>query len=94
MITLVAMIVGGEACFALPFVIPRLFRPVILDAFGVTNFEFGTAISLYGTVAMISYFLGGPLADRFSVRALMSSSLAISAMGGVWLATIPALKCL
>lgn len=91
MATMAALVIAGEACFVLPFLIPRIFRPTLLDTLEITNFELGTAMSMYGMVAIVSYFLGGPLADRFSVRALMTFSLLASATGGMWFSTIPSL---
>ena len=38
---------------------------------------------------MLSYFPGGPLADRFSARALLTASLVATAAGGLVMATIP-----
>jgi len=84
-------VIAGEAIFTLPFIVPRVFRPTVLDVFGITNYEYGTALAVYGVVAMVSYFLGGPLADRFSLRLLMSTALFMSALGGIWLASIPSL---
>ena len=60
-----ALVMAGEAVFVLPFVIPRVFRPTLLDAFGIDNTQLGAAFSAYGLVAMASYGFGGPLADRF-----------------------------
>lgn len=76
------IIVAGEAIFMLPFVIPRLYRPLILEAWGVTNTEIGHAYAAYGVTAMVSYFLGGPLADRFHPRNLIAASLVATALGG------------
>lgn len=90
-LAMASLVIGAEACFTLPFLVPRIFRPTILDTFGLTNYEFGTAVSLYGIVAIFSYLMGGPLADRFSARALMASSLLASATGGLWFASIPSL---
>lgn len=87
---LFALICAGEAVFLLPFVLTRVFRPTFLDVFGVTNLQLGTAFSAYGIVAMVAYFAGGPLADRFSARRLMTVALIATAGGGVYLATIPA----
>ena len=70
---LLALIAAGEAVFFLPFVLARVFRPTLLDVFGITNLELGTAFSLYGVVAMVAYFAGGPLADRFSARTWMQT---------------------
>jgi MFS family permease len=88
-LVLAALIAAGEAVFLLPFVLARVFRPTFLDVFGITNLELGTAFSLYGVVAMAAYFAGGPLADRFSARRLMSTALIGTGAGGIILAGIP-----
>ena len=89
---LAALIAAGEAVFLLPFVLARVFRPTFLDVFGVTNLQLGTAFSLYGIVAMVSYFAGGPLADRFSARRLMTAALLATGLGGVVLTGIPSVR--
>ncbi|MDB4809911.1 MFS transporter [bacterium] len=89
---MLALIVAGEAVFFLPFVLPRIFRPTMLDVFQLTNLQLGIAFSVYGVVAMLSYFPGGPLADRFSARNLMSFALAATSLGGLVLALIPSLS--
>lgn len=86
---LLALIAAGEAVFFLPFVLARVFRPTLLDVFGITNLELGTAFSLYGVVAMVAYFAGGPLADRFSARRLMALALLATGLGGIVLAGFP-----
>ena len=93
-LTMLVIVLSGEAVFLLPFVVPRVFRPTLLDVFDITNLQLGTAFSLYGLVAMLSYFPGGPLADRFSVRKLMTSSLLVTSLGGVYFVTIPSLPAL
>ena len=52
--------------------------------FAITNLQLGTAFSVYGIVAMLAYFPGGALADRFSARTMMTSALVVSALGGIW----------
>ena len=91
---MLAIVLSGEAIFLLPFLVPRVFRPTLLDVYGITNLQLGTAFSLYGVVAMLSYFPGGLLADRFSVRKLMTSALLVTSLGGVYFATIPSLSAL
>ncbi len=88
------LIVTGEAIFFLPFVIARVFRPTLLEVFGLTNWQLGMAFSAYGIVAMLSYFPGGPLADRFAARKLMSLALASTAVGGLVMASLPDLNTL
>lgn len=87
-----ALVVAGEAIFSLPFILPRIFRPTILDVFAINNTQLGGAMSVYGVVAMVSYVLGGPLADRFSTRRMMALALVSTALGGMYLWTIPSFK--
>ena len=87
--TMLALIAAGEAVFLLPFVLIRIFRPTILDVFGINNLQLGLAFSVYGIVAMAAYFLGGPLADRFSSRKLMTLALVTTGSGGVFFALQP-----
>lgn len=88
-ITLVTLIIAAEAAFFLPFVIPRVFRPTLLDGFQISNTELGLWFSVYGIVAMISYLFGGVLADRFPARNLMASGLWLTSGGGVLMAMVP-----
>lgn len=79
----------GEFVFLLPFVVTRIFRPTFLKVFEINNLQLGTAFSLYGIVAMIAYFVGGPIADRFSPRKLLPTAILATAAGGFLMATIP-----
>ncbi|MCL5244701.1 MFS transporter [Cellulophaga sp. 20_2_10] len=83
------LILSGEAVFILPFVLARVFRPTVLEVFNLTNLELGTCFSVYGFVAMASYLLGGPIADKFSPRKLISVALFATALGGLVLAANP-----
>jgi len=83
------LILAGEAIFLLPFVVPRVFRGPLLDALSIDHSSLGRAFSVYGIVAMLSYALGGPLADRFPPRTMMATALATTALGGLVLATWP-----
>jgi len=86
---MLALVVAGELIFSLPFHVPRYFRPSVLEAFGFSNAAWGDVAAVYGVTAMLSYFPGGFVADRFSARVLMATSLAATAAGGVYLATLP-----
>ncbi len=57
-----------------PFLIPRLYRPLMLEAWGINNTTLGTAFAAYGIVAIISYLIGGPFADKYHPRTLIASS--------------------
>ncbi len=86
---LLLLIIAGESVFILPFVLSRVFRPTVLDVFNLDNIELGICFSIYGIVALFSYLLGGPLADRFSPRKLIAIALWMTALGGFLYATIP-----
>jgi len=88
-IFMLGLIVAAEAIFGLPFHIARFFRPTLLAVLGFTNTELGVAMGIYGVVAMLAYFPGGPLADRFSARKLMAASLIATSLGGLYFATFP-----
>ena len=77
-----SLILAGEGIFLLPFVIPRIFRPTLLHSLEITNLELGTCFSIYGVIAMVSYFFGGPMADKFSSKSLISSALILTGLGG------------
>ncbi len=83
------LIVAGESVFILPFVLSRVFRPTVLDAFGLDNVQLGICFSVYGIVALLSYLLGGPLADKFPPRKLIAVALWMTALGGLVYATFP-----
>lgn len=86
-----SLILAGEVIFVPAFHPGRYFRTSLLEAFEIDNLQFGQAISWYGVAAMISYGLGGPLADRFGTRPLMLGSLLATAAGSLYMATIPSL---
>lgn len=75
----------------LPFVVPRIFRPTYLETFQMTNMELGTCFSSYGIVALVSYLLGGFLADRFPPGKLMGVGLVLTALGGWYASTFPSI---
>lgn len=83
------LILAGEMIFSLPFHTARFFRPTLLDVFGFSNTQLGDIFAAYGATAMLAYFPGGLIADRFSTRALLSLSLVLTAAGGLYMATIP-----
>lgn len=88
-LSLLCIIFAGEAIFSLPFHIPRFFKPTVLQAFDISNTALGDAFAVYGLTAMLSYLPGGWLADRYSARHLMATSLLATAAGGLYLASFP-----
>lgn len=84
-----ALVVAGELIFALPFHVPRYFRASMLASFELSNAALGDVFAVYGVTAMLAYFPGGALADRLPARGLLIVSLLATALGGVYLATLP-----
>jgi len=91
---LLLLILAGESVFILPFVLARVFRPTVLDAFELTNVELGLCYSVYGLVAFLSYPFGGPLADKFAPRKLIAVALWMTALGGLVYAKFPSVGTL
>ena len=86
---LLLVILAGESAFILPFVLSRVFRPTVLDAFGLDNVQLGLCFSVYGVVALVSYLFGGPLADKYPPRKLIAMALWLTALGGLVYASFP-----
>jgi nitrate/nitrite transporter NarK len=86
-----ALIIAGEAIFLLPFILMRVFKPVIREAFLISDAKIGEAQALYGITAVLSYFFGGFIADTFEPRKLLSLSLLLTACGGFWMTMIPSI---
>ena len=86
---MLTLIFAGEIVFLLPFHTTRFFRPTLLEAFELTNTQLGDFFAAYGVLAMIAYFPGGALADRFSARSLLTASLVATSAGGLYMATYP-----
>ncbi|WP_422860292.1 MFS transporter [Flagellimonas sp. S174] len=91
---LILLILSGEAVFILPFVLPRIFRPTVLDVFQLDNVQLGLCFSIYGLVAIPSYLFGGPLADKYPPRKLIAIALWMTALGGLLYAQYPSLGTL
>ncbi|MEO1203149.1 MAG: MFS transporter [Pseudomonadota bacterium] len=83
------LVIAGEMVFGLPFHTARFFRPTLLEVFGFSNTELGDLFAVFGVTAMLSYFPGGALADRYEARSLMSVALIATGAGGLYMAMIP-----
>ena len=79
---------SGGIIFMLPFLREVYYIPM-QQAFGYNNTQMGVLISVFGAVSLLTYFPGGWLADRFSPRKLMASSLLGTGLAGLYFATYP-----
>ena len=84
-----AIVFAGETVFSLPFHVTRYFRPAMLDGLGLNNAQLGDLFAVYGVTAMLAYFPGGWIADRYGARTLMSIALYATALGGLYLISGP-----
>ncbi len=79
---------SGGIIFLLPFLREVYYRPMA-DAMQLNNTQLGWMMSVFGFTAMITYFPGGWLADRFSARKLITASLLSTGVVGLYYATLP-----
>ena len=93
-LSMFALIVAGEAIFLLPFILIRVFKPFIREAFVVSDAQLGEVQAFYGITALISYFFGGVIADKWEARKLIAISIFLTGLGGVWMVTIPSIFAL
>ncbi|MDR1676999.1 MAG: hypothetical protein LBS44_01250 [Deltaproteobacteria bacterium] len=73
---------GGTFVYRTPYMRYLMYDP-LKDALNVSHTEFGNMMSLFGLVAMISYWPGGWLADRIKPRYLLCFSYLITGLLGI-----------
>lgn len=86
--TLLLLAAGAGIIFQLPY-IRETFYPQIQSAMGLTNAQMGLLSSGYATMATLSYFIGGAIADRFSPRLMLTVSFIGTGILGLWFSTFP-----
>ncbi len=91
-LTILSLILAGETIFLPAFHLGRYFKSSMLSTFSIDEFQLGRLGAMYGAVAMACYVLGGPLADRWSPRKLLTASLITTAMGSLYMATFPSFQ--
>ncbi|HZG10997.1 MAG TPA: MFS transporter [Kurthia gibsonii] len=86
--TLLILIIAGEMIYTLPY-FRNYYYDVFLEAFNLTNTQMGSLGSAYGICCIISYILGGYVADRFKTKHLLSLSLILTGALGFTLLLYP-----
>ena len=86
---MIALVTAGEMIFSLPYHLTRYFRPTVREVFNFSNADLGDIFVPYGIIAMLAYFPGGILADRFPPRKLMTFALVATGLGGFYFVTLP-----
>ena len=79
---------GSGFIYLLPYLRYQFYDP-LQTAMGVDHTSFGLSMSTYGIVAMLTYWPGGWLADRYSPRKLLTISYLATGLVGLYFATFP-----
>lgn len=86
--TLLLLAAGAGIIFQLPYIRETFYVP-IQNAMNLTNKQMGLLSAGYATMATLSYFVGGIVADKFSARKLLTFSFIITGLLGLWFSTFP-----
>ncbi|MEG0306441.1 MAG: MFS transporter [Clostridium sp.] len=80
-IVILLVAAGGAIIYGLPY-FRYDYYDAYLEAYNLTNTQMGVFGSIFGIFGMVSYLFGGYLADRFSIRKLLTISLVGTGLGG------------
>ncbi len=72
---------AGSIIYGLPY-FRQYYYDAYMEIYHLNNTQMGTLGSAYGLLGLVSYFIGGVLADRFSAKWLMIGSLIATGIGG------------
>ena len=88
-IIILLVTISYGAVWQFPYMLETYYIPV-QQAFGFTNEQIGSMMTVFGIVSVILYFPGGYLSDKFSVKALITVSyLGTAALGFCMLLSPP-----
>ncbi|MDR1110208.1 MAG: MFS transporter [Deltaproteobacteria bacterium] len=79
---------GSGFIYLLPYLRYQFYDP-LQRALEVDHTMFGISMSAYGLVAMLTYWPGGWLADRYSPRKLLTISYTVTGLVGLYFSTFP-----
>jgi len=86
--TLLLLATGAGIIFQLPYIRETFYIP-IQEGMNLTNKQMGMLNSGYSTMALVSYFIGGLIADKFSAKKLLTFSFLFTGILGLWFASFP-----
>lgn len=87
-ILLVVLFASGAAIYLLPY-LRNFYYEAFRDAFGMTNAESGLCGTYFGFFGLLSYIIGGVIADKISIKILIPGSMIVSGALGLYLLTSP-----
>ena len=87
------LVLAGGAIYPLIY-LRQNFEVSILESFGISISQLGQCYAMLGVIFVVTYLPSGWLADRVSPRWLLSFSLVLTAVLGVWFSTYPSFDML
>lgn len=90
-LTMSVLCLSGGIIFLLPFLSEVYYIPM-QQALGFTKTQMGMLMSVFGAMALLSYFPGGWIADRLSPRKVMTVALLATSFGGFAFSTLPSFE--
>ena len=87
-LVMTSLCLSGGILYLLPYLFEVYYIP-LQEALGLSKTQLGSLMSAFGITALICYFPGGWLADRFSPRKLISLSCISTGIAGFYFATFP-----
>lgn len=87
-ITLLLLSLGGGTIYIVPYFKFNYYDQLQV-ATGLSNYQLGMLLTVYGSLCMIFYIPGGAIADKFSARGLFTFSMIATGLLTFWYATIP-----
>ena len=87
------LILAGGAIYPLIY-LRQNFEISILESFGITITQLGQCYAMLGVIFVVTYLPSGWLADKVSPRWLLSFSLALTAVLGLWFSQMPSFEVL
>ena len=75
------LMLAGESIYMLPYM-RKTFQTSMESVFQLSSTDVGLLNSIFGVLALICYFPSGWIADRFSIRSLLTVSLMATGLGG------------
>lgn len=84
----------GATTIYMPVLSKNLFYDAFLEAFAISNVQLGTLFSVYTLMTLLTYFLGGIVADKYSPRKLLTFSFLSTALLTVFESMFPSYNLL
>ena len=87
-LTLLVLALGAVSIYLLPY-LRWTYYDTLVEAVNLSNAQFAATMSIFGVTAMIFYAPGGYLADKLSLKKMLSFAFLSTGLLGLWYATFP-----